>query len=553
MDSKDADYIDDNFIEQFMASLDIQELKEQFKVKPEKFQTRLDLQCYLIALKISATDEDFFISIPGKPKIGKSTDGIWIGVKTIEALRKEFSIDIPEFDVERDIHYPPITENEVIGVIKNAKPPVMMFDRVIFGDDTLEYMGVKTSELDQYREGTCVYFSNMKTRKKDYNAFENKVKDTLQNSFIYDLIFGNPRMPEKDNEEFCDVLIVFFDSILIIQCKESFITDEEGLTKATIVRGLNQLKTSWNRAKNKSVKLFMINSNKVFKDYRFSDIKNIYPILVVNRKISYLDYNKIGDMPEIKKLDFVPIILSIDDLKFLVAELDTPSDLFTYFKRREEFLTKNTMPIENEVELLSYYLLNNKNFESKYVGNRLGIISGFYEEYKNGQLTELFIKKKELDKVSYWVDDILRNAHLSYETNYLKAIEEALKLNRVQRRKLAQRAEEKRNKSIAEKKDAWGLTIYEEKPEIAFVVYFAQEFDDQTQPFFYSMCACAQYKTNVKKVVGLAQTLSNPGYNIGLYFEKGEGFTPEEETALKKLCDGFWGEGTNSKYGEFSE
>lgn len=429
----------------------------------------------------------------------------------------------------------------------------MMFDRVIFGDETLAYMGIKPSEFNDYREGTCVYFSNMKILKKNYNEFENKVKDAFQSSFIYDLIFGNPKMPKKDNEEFCDVLIPFFDSILIVQCKESFISDAEGLSKATIVKGLNQLKTSWNRAKNKSVELFMVNSNKVFKNYKFEGIGDIHPILAVNRKLPYLDYNKIKDVPKIKTLDFIPIILSYDDLKILVTELDTPSDLFAYFKKREEFLTTNTMPIENEIELLSYYLLNNKNFESKFVGNRLGIISGFYEEYKNGRLTELFVQKKELDKVSYWVDDILKNAHLSYEPDYLKAIEELLKLNRIQRRKLAKIAKDKREKSIAGKHDRWGMTIFGEKLKIAFVVYFTQEFEEKTQPYFYSMCACAQYKTNVEKVIGLAQTTgsNNSNYTMGIYFEKGEGYTIEEENALKKLCDGFWGQGTNSSYGEF--
>ena len=557
MDGEDPEHIDNQLIDGLMSTLGILDLKEQFKVSPKKFKTRLDLQCYLTALKITATDESAFIPINGKPKMGKSTLGIWHGIKTIEALRKEFSINIAEFSVERDIHYPPISENEMKEVMDNVKPPVMMFDRVMFEDNTLLYMGISSSDFEDFREGTCIYFSNMKTRKKNYNEFENKVKNAFQSSFIYDLIFGSPKIPDKNNEEFCDVMIVFFDSILVVQCKESAIEDPERLTKATIVYGLNQLKTSMNRAKNKSVKLFMVNSNKVFKDYRFADVKDVYPILVVNRKLPYLNYNKIKEIPEVKKLDFVPIILTLEDLKFLVEELNTPSDLFAYFKKREKFVMETSMLIENEIELLSYYLLNNNDFNSGYVKSRYGVLSGFYEEYKNGKLSELFIQKKELDKVSYWVDDVLKDAYRSYEPNYLKAIEELLKLNRVQRRKLAQRVEEKRNKSITYDRDAWGLIIYEEKPDIAFVVYFTPGQHAETRNILESMCMCAQYKTNAKKVVGLGQTTKKsdavPIFNMGIYFEKAEEYTAAEEADLKKLCDGFWGEGVNSKYGEFKD
>ena len=32
--------------------------------------------------------------------MGKSTLGIWLGIKTVESLRKDFHIEIPEFSVE---------------------------------------------------------------------------------------------------------------------------------------------------------------------------------------------------------------------------------------------------------------------------------------------------------------------------------------------------------------------------------------------------------------------------------------------------------------------
>ncbi|MCW6159821.1 MAG: hypothetical protein LVQ95_01890 [Candidatus Micrarchaeales archaeon] len=543
-----------------MGSQALLELKERYKVKPEDFETRLDLLCYLIALQITATDKDFFMPISGKPQMGKSTLAIQTAIKTIEFLQKEFNVNIPQFDFKNDIKYPPMSEDAVLKIMDIEKPPIMMFDRVVFSDETLRGIGFEEGEVEEIREGTCVYFSNMKTRVKGYNKFEGEVSAVLQKAFIYDILFTNPRMAGKEYKEYCDILINFFDSCVISQCKECNIKDPERLRKATIVDGLIQLKTSVNRARARSVKLFMVNSVKIFKEYSFLEEVNIYPLLIVNQKEPFLDYESLkGLYPELNKLDFIPIILTLDDLKFLVSELDTPSDLFVYFKKREEMIKAGKLLFQDEIELLSYYLLNMKSFEPELVGTRSGILTGFYEEYKKGRYSELFIKKRELDKVSYWVDDVIKGATmLSHsQPDYLKGLEEVLKLNRVQRRHLAGRAEEKRKKAIERKGDAWGMAIYPEKPDIGFVLYFTPEFTEETYPYFNSMCACAEYKANVKKIVGLAETTSEdkPKFRMEIYFEKYENApppTPEEEDALKRLCEGFWGEVSNSSYGEFS-
>lgn len=555
--AEEPENIDNELVERVMRGLGLSELKERFKIKAENFKTSLDLQCYLIALQITATDKDFLAPITGKPQMGKSTLGIWMGIKTKEALRREFHVDVPEFDVEKDIYYPPISEKELMEAIEK-KPPMMMFDRAIFEDATLLGMGLDASEIKDFKEGVVVYFSNMKTRKRGYNKFENDVKDVFQNSFIYDLIYTNPLMPEKNYTEFCDILIPFFDSALIVQCKECNSEDPERMIKRTVVNGLGQLKSSFNRAVAQSVKLFMVNSVKIFQEYDFANIKDIYPILIVNKKFPFFDYPFLQTLPEFEKLRFVPLIFSIDDLKFLLTELDTPSDLFAYFKKREEFIKNEGRPFQNERDLLSYYLLNGRSFEPKYVNTESGIIHGFYEEYKSGKLSDLFAKKKELDKISYWVDDVLKGIHLSaYDPNYLIAAEEVLKLDRVQRRKLAQRADEKRKKSFERKDDAWGLTIFESKPEVAFVVYFTPEVREGTAAFLQWLCITAQYKTNVRKVVGIGQVVKesdpHPEYNLESYFERREAVTLEEKEELEKSVNQLWGEGFQSQYGEFVE
>ena len=56
MSPDDPDYINEELLDRFLSSLNLLEVKERFNIKPEDFQTRLDLQCYLIALQITAME-----------------------------------------------------------------------------------------------------------------------------------------------------------------------------------------------------------------------------------------------------------------------------------------------------------------------------------------------------------------------------------------------------------------------------------------------------------------------------------------------------------------
>lgn len=532
--------------------MDLVKTKERFKIRPENFATKADMLCYLMALQIVATDEDFIMPFTGKPEFEPARDALGIAARTVEILQKEFHAVIPDFDPKVNVYYQLISEKEVLRRVYKEKLPVMMFDRVNM-EISLKRAGADRKTVGELKEGIVVYFPNMKKHLKGYKKFEDDVRTIIEKAFLYDITFLNPLMPEKNYSEYCDIFIDFFNDCVICQCKEYSRKDPSRLIKRTIVNGLNQLRASVNKAKAKKVKLFMVNSIRKFNDYNFADIKNIYPILIVNKKPPFFDFGALKkEYPELNKLTFMPIILSTDELNFLVQELDTPSDLFAYFKKREVVVRQSKLAFKDEIELLSYYLLNLKSFEPVIVGTRYSVLVGFYEEYKKGRASKWFTKKKELDKVSYWVDEFIKGSYTSGELNYLKGIEYVLKLNRIQRRRLAQKAEEKRSLAIVGKRDRWGLIIFGEMPDVAFVVYFTPKFGDLTQSWLYLLGTSAQYKTDVKRVVCLAETTQNKRHlRAGFYFEKVDDYTAEEEELIKKQCDGIWGNGIRDKYGEF--
>jgi hypothetical protein len=364
----------------------------------------------------------------------------------------------------------------------------------------------------------------------------------------------------ESGKEFSDILIDFFGSVLIFQCKTCNTEDDEKLTRKTVIAGLNQLSTSVTRANNKNVKLFMMNSIKTVTDYDFSNLKEIYPILIVNKKVSFASFNFFKEnYKDLKQINFIPVILTIDDLKFLISELDTPSDIFEYLKKREEIIRDDKLIFENEIELLSYYLMNLKSFEPKIVGTRLPIITGIYKEYINGRYSSIFKERKKLDKPSYWIDKQLKNAHITDKTDYLKGIEELAKLTRMQRRMLVWKIEDKRSVAIKEHRDSWGMMIYKEKPDIAFLVYFTTKSVEERNKFLIMLCGTGKYKTNVYKIIGIGQNPIPEKRDIELIsmccIDGPNDYSESQKKVMDKdIADlGLWGETTAPTFSEYPE
>lgn len=336
------------------------------------------------------------------------------------------------------------------------------------------------------------------------NNFEQEVKENLLNAFIYDLVFSNPQIINS-NKEFCDLLIHFFGDYLLIQCKECKLEDEERLTKNTIFDGLNQLRATVNRARNKQVQVF--NEIQGEKIYDFSDLKQIYPILVVNKKVPFISYNYLREKyPKLNKLGFIPIIIDIEDLRFILSELDTPKDLFDYFQKREDVIATDRIWCENERELFSYYMLNIRSFNSDKIPPKSQVIlNDLIGVYQKGEIGKLFKRKKKLEKVSYWVDSLLRRMFLGGEKEYLKACEILIKLNRVERRVLAENAMEKSAKAYKEYKDTWRLFKFSADDDVVYVMFFSRKSLKKRNENLMRIAVMGKYQTNSKKVFGIAQ------------------------------------------------
>jgi len=390
------------------------------------------------------------------------------------------------------------------------------------------------------------------------NCLENKTKNEFTKAFIYDIIFPNPKIVSS-NKEFCDILIDFFNDLVIIQCKECLNSDPRRVTKRTIVDGLNQLRSSVNRAKEKNIEISMFNEIQGRRSYDFKNLNKIYPILIVNEKTPFISYNFLRDIyPELKKLTFIPVIITFDDLKFMIQELDTPKDFFNYLEKREEIIRTDKIFFENEIELLSYYLLTMRTFEQDNFSEKPDVIflNNIKSAYREGKISEIIKKRNELDYVSYWVDDLLQRLFLSNEKNYLKIAKELSNLSRFERRSLAEASMEKCGQAFKENRDTYRLFKLTEDSEVAFVFYFTKKPLDMRNERLGHLCMTARYKLKVKKIIGIAHEPLDEKFSKSLSwdsfcFVEGDFYPNEEE--IKKILPQIWGDAKIVPKKEFPE
>jgi hypothetical protein len=389
------------------------------------------------------------------------------------------------------------------------------------------------------------------------NEFEDEVKHAFLNTFIWDLIYSNPKI-KSDKTEFADHIIDFFDSCLIIQCKCCSTKDDDRFIKRTLVHGLNQLKTSVNRAKGNNIEVEAYNEILGKKDIDFRKFKRIYPILIVNDKFPFLDYKYLKEAyPELNKLKFTPLILSYEDLLDLLTALDTPIDLFDYLEKREEVAESGRIFYENEKELLAYYVLNNRSFYKENVAKNAFIMLNDVKNYLiEGDIAEIFKKKKDLENKSYYVDSLISTMFMAQEERYLKPLERLIKLDRFRRRMLADAIFEKISIAKTEKRDAWRMVMFDENDPVAYVIYVSPKDLEYRNQNMLAYMITAKYRTKVKEIIAISPPIIKSNkleYNSVAYLDNDEPLKLMGEAMIQSLAKLHWGELKRSNTQEFPD
>lgn len=263
---------------------------------------------------------------------------------------------------------------------------------------------------------------------------ENLVYELASRSYLKYWCYPNPHDIIGDNKEICDLLILFFDTVIIISVKNYDLKGNYSrYTKKVIEKSTKQLFGAERKLFDSTRKVFISHPYKKPEIFNPKNYKNIFRITVSIgedfEKYSFID-NKEGKgcVNIFNKETFIAII----------NELDTIKDLVEYLKMREQLLERNRDKISlcKEKDLLAYYLMNNREFNEKLYSDFETQTEKLKNQWERYNSNKSVILKKLANSRSYFIDDLIKNDVLKRDDGELLAAE-LMTLSRFERRLIA--------------------------------------------------------------------------------------------------------------------
>lgn len=302
------------------------------------------------------------------------------------------------------------------------------------------------------------------------NAGEKFVTEIANNSFMKYWCYPSPKDEKGDKKEICDLLIVFRDYTIIISVKNyEFKENYNRYFRRTIDKAVKQIYGAERKLFKSNRDIFIKHPDKDIEEFHSNESKRVHRIIInLGDGVKFYAFQK-----ETKDEKFISIF-DKEAFKTIVEELDTIPDFIEYLSKREElFNNKNVIILPGEEEdfsqettiqffeysqdslnpmgktsillsgtehdLLAHYLKNERNFpevlhSNKYNGMFIQLDGNWEEFIKSKQV----IKKKELDKSSYFIDELVKREVLSHKNpQSIELAKELLSFDRFNRRMIS--------------------------------------------------------------------------------------------------------------------
>lgn len=273
-----------------------------------------------------------------------------------------------------------------------------------------------------------------KTHTKGEQA-EEFVNSLSTQAYLKYWCYPNPIDIDGDKKEICDLLILFFDTTIIISVKNYDLKGNyERFKKKVIEKSSKQLFGAERKLFQSNRPIKISHPEKGEEIFNPDNYKNIYRI-TVSAGEDFENYEFIDN----KEGKGSVTIFNKETFEIIIQELDTIKDLVEYLESREDLLLKNigTKCNCNEKDLLSHFLMNKREF-SKELTNEFEketkSLKNKWDSYLQNK--SVFIKKLE-DEKSYFIDELIKNDVLKLPSGELLA-KELMTLSRFERRIIAQ-------------------------------------------------------------------------------------------------------------------
>jgi hypothetical protein len=386
---------------------------------------------------------------------------------------------------------------------------------------------------------------------------EDKAENILERSFLKDFIFRNPKFKSgKSEKELADFVISFFETLIIIQCKNKKETPNlERYIRKTVGEATEQLSSSYNRLLNPQFEITLNNKRQGEIVLNKSDIKKVITLVILEENYPIANYYLAKEiLPEIESYNFKPQILNSNDLFNLLKLLDTPVDFFNYLEEREKVVTNSAYKYHDEKELFALYLQSDRKikiFDEIESPSLIMFDGSFSEDLDEGKLNKKLNQKIKLDRNSYFIDMMLDEMHMTDSKYYLLVMEEFSKLHRFQRRVIGDSIVKKAFEvAKRDKKIGWRCSQNPNNKEIGFVFVISDLPRDKARILLNNASTSAKYKMKWKKVIGVGTTPPGfEGHYFDFLYDDREYIYPDEN--MEKFEKSFWGEPKHSRYNEF--
>ena len=361
-----------------------------------------------------------------------------------------------------------------------------------------------------------------------------------------DFIFPNLKFQDRKGEhEIADLIILLDDVLLIVQNKSKLLTEaaQKGNVEAiktdlenSIVKTYDQcVKAKRNLLAGKLASL----SNNRWKDVplEFSNIHKIYFIITLEDRFPIL---LLKDLESFASVDFekegYPFIVNLYDLAMITSELSTPLEFIQYLEKRIELNSKGIIGIFDELDLLGYYLSNERDFKLPLLEDgqtpNFVVLVGHWEEFNKRRLP-LLKRKFEKDMYSLFVDEVVDRAHECNDLNAFEVITYLSKLSRTERRVVGMKALEKSMQAASNGKLHYA-SVKPENVTFGLSLLFSPANREERKKQLVTISSVAQYISKSKLWIGIASEPANIKLRSYDYLLLEKEWEPDPQ--LKKLA-----------------
>jgi hypothetical protein len=334
---------------------------------------------------------------------------------------------------------------------------------------------------------------------------ENVIHQLATKTFFTDWCYPNPKKP--DGNELCDLLVVFDDTALIWQIKDLKVDGNGRYKDAEVEKNLRQLSGARRTMFDLKTPLILSNPRRGQEQFDPGAIVHVHLISVLMGE----GEGAFPFLQEFKKHLVHGFTREFADIA--LSELDTIADFCRYLRDKESIgFDKMITIIGGEQNLLGKYIEHGRSFGWMDNYNVVYIDDTIWP--KISQLPR-YVKKKEMDRISYGWDSMIERAHEGTR-KYERLARELARPDRFTRRVLSEAFMEayaefmKSNMDMLRRQMALGDTTY-----CFLITNDVEHPSPRRQNMLQAMCLVARgLNMQNKRVIGVATSRDNRNYDF---------------------------------------